>query len=253
MIYQHIIDPILFVVGFMASVTDTIAGGGGLITLPALLFCGLPPVLALGTNKFQTVIGEASSTLYFFKKKSVNYKLVIPCFIFVILGSVIGTIILLFISVSWLEKLIPILLTYVLIQMILTIFMRKNKSESDTLKPDKTKFMVMGTSIGFYNGFFGPGTGSLWTIMLMKFFHLDIKSAIMYTKPLNLLGNISALVVFIITSKINYTYAIVMALGAYIGGKFGGHIVSNKNMNLIKIIFFIILFISTISTYFKYY
>ncbi|MED7789612.1 TSUP family transporter [Francisella sp. 19X1-34] len=253
MIYQHIIDPILFVVGFVASVTDTIAGGGGLITLPVLLFSGLPPVLAFGTNKFQSVIGQTSSTLFFLKKKYVNYKLIVPCFIFVIFGSTIGTIVLLFISVSWLEKLIPILLTYVLIQMILTIFIRKNKLESDMLNPNKTKFMAMGTSIGFYNGFFGPGTGSLWAIMLMKFFHINIKSAIMYTKPLNLLGNISALIVFIITSEVNYTYAIIMAVGAYIGGKFGGYIVSNNNMNFIKMIFFMILFISTISTYFKYY
>ena len=254
MYHELFIALFLLCVGFVAAITDTIAGGGGLVTLPALLFSGLNPVVALGTNKFQTVVAEAGSTIYFLKKKEINLKIIVFGIFFVILGSVVGTFLLQIVPIKSLEKIIPILLTYVFVQLLFSFFRKaKEKQKAHFLDHKKYPFSILGASIGFYNGFFGPGTGSLWTMILMQFFKLDIKTAIMYTKPLNLAGNLSALLVFTLLSKVAYFYAFVMSLGAYAGSKVGGHIVLYKKLSWIKLFFIIILFISTLATYFKYY
>ena len=181
-----LINSLLLIVGFIAAFVDTVAGGGGLITLPALLFSGLSPVFALGTNKFQTVIGELSSTMYFLRNKTLNYRVLIPCFIFIIIGSTIGAIFLQFIPIKQLEKLIPILLTYVLIQMLLSFRVKKQQNESNTIQPDNIKFTKLGLGVGFYNGFFGPGTGSLWTVMLMKSFKINCNYSAKFFYQINI-------------------------------------------------------------------
>ncbi len=243
---------LLTITAFIASTIDTLAGGGGLIILPTLLFCGMNPIQALGTNKLQSSIGELSATLHFMKKTRINYKVITMGFVYTILGSICGTVLLQVTPIKHLNKAIPFFLLGLLIYFILSLN-RKNLFHNQTLNPDHKKFLLLGSSIGFYNGFFGPGTGSIWALMLMKWFKLDLQKATMYAKPLNLAGNLTALSIFIVGGKVDFLDAIIMGIGSFAGGKCGAHLVIYKDVKWLKIIFLILMTASTAGTFIKYY
>lgn len=111
----------------------------------------------------------------------------------------------------------------------------------------------MGTLIGFYNGAFGPGTGSIWAVALMKAFKLDIQKATMYAKPLNFAGNLTALGIFIFDGKVDFLVAILMGLGSFLGGKFGAKLVIYKDIRWLKLMFLTLMVVSTAATFIKYY
>lgn len=242
----------LFLVALAAGFMDTLSGGGGLITVPAMLFTGMNPIASLGTNKLQSAIGEFSATLHFIRKTKINYLVLVTAFIYTIIGAFIGTVLLQIMPINKLEKAIPFFLLAVFIYFVLSIN-RKNEFYNQTLKPNNKKFLLLGSSIGFYNGFFGPGTGSIWALALMRAFKLDLQKATMYAKPLNFCGNLAALLVFIFYSKINYLTAVIMGIGSFTGGKLGAHFVIYKDVKLLKFIFLILMALCTISTFIKYY
>lgn len=246
------IDLILMLVGFIAAAVDTIAGGGGLITVPALLLCGISPVLTLGTIKLQASVAELSATFYFLRNAKINYKVLIPLAIYTIVFVALGVVCLKFIPVHALEKIVPFLLLFILIYYIYTQ-RRKNIHFSDTIKPNQKKFFLLGSIIGFYNGFFGPGTGSIWAVALMKAFKLDIKKATMYAKPLNFIGNFTAIFIFLYNRDVIFSIAILMSIGSFLGARVGGKIVINKDVRVLKIIFIIVMIASVISTFVKFY
>lgn len=130
---------------------------------------------------------------------------------------------------------------------------RKNKFYNQTLEPSHHKFLALGSSIGFYNGFFGPGTGSIWALALMKCFKLDLRQATIYAKPLNLAGNLTALSIFIVGSRVDYVAAVLMGIGSFIGVRFGTHFVMYKHVKWLKIIFLLLITLSTLGTFIKYY
>jgi uncharacterized membrane protein YfcA len=242
----------LVVVALVAGFIDTLSGGGGLITLPAMLFTGMNPIAALGTNKLQSAIGEFSATLHFLRKSKVNYRILTMAFVYTIIGSSIGTALLQITPTDKLEKAIPFFLLAVLIYYVFSLN-RKNEFYNQTLEPNNKKFLALGSSIGFYNGFFGPGTGSIWALALMKCFKLDLQKATMYAKPLNLAGNLTALSIFIVGGRVDYLAAILMGIGSFAGGKLGANFVMYKDVKFLKIIFLLFITLSTLGTFVKYY
>lgn len=244
---------ILTFVAFIAATIDTLAGGGGLITVPAILLTGMNPVMALGTSKLQSAIGELSACLYFMKDKNINYKLLKMGFLFVIMGSIIGTVLLQITPTVKLEDIIPWLLLSVLIYFIWTQRAKFQDNTSQNLIPENKRFFGLGSAIGFYNGFFGPGTGSIWALALMRVFKLNLQQATIYAKPLNLAGNLSALSIFIVAGRVNFLAALLMGLGSYVGGKCGASLVVYKDIKWLKITFLLIMSVSTAATFWKYY
>jgi uncharacterized membrane protein YfcA len=244
---------LLILTSFIAGVIDTLAGGGGLITVPALLLSGVNPLLALGTDKLQSAIGEFSATIHFLKHGRVNYRRLSYGIVCTMIGAIIGTISLQYMPIHKLEKLIPILLLSMLIYYLVSN--RKIHYEThETINRSSHKFFLLfGISIGFYNGFFGPGTGTLWAISLMRFLHLSIKKATMYTKPLNLVANIAAIVIFLFHRQIDFKLALLMGFGSFIGGKYGAKLVIHKNSRWLKTIFVLLMAGSTAGTFIKYY
>lgn len=111
----------------------------------------------------------------------------------------------------------------------------------------------MGSLIGFYNGFFGPGTGSIWALALIKCFKLDLQKATIYAKPLNLTGNLTALSIFIVGGRVDYLAAVLMGIGSFVGGRLGAHFVMYKDVKLLKTIFLLLITLSTLGTFVKYY
>ncbi|WP_370931026.1 TSUP family transporter [Bartonella sp. DGB1] len=248
--YEIFLYFLLCIVALIAGFTDTLAGGGGLITLPALMLTGLNPVAALGTNKLQSAVAELSAILSFRKNKDINYKLLIKAIIWTIVGATIGTILLQLVYIRILEIIIPFLLTAVFIYYLFTKKLQTN-NVNNKLEPDNKKFFLLGNTIGFYNGFFGPATGSIWAIALMKNFSLNLRTATMYAKPLNLAGNLSALSIFIVGGNIDYIAAILMCIGSFIGGKLGAKFILYKDSQYIKIAFISIMLLSIVALYAK--
>lgn len=241
----------LIAVGFCAGFVDAIAGGGGLLTVPALLTVGLPPVIALATNRLQGAMGELSASLQYLKHSQISFKKMLPGLIAVLLGSIAGTICVQYIHPQYLEKLIPILLVLVLIYLLIP--QRKATKPKKPLLPEATWFIVGGLLIGFYNGFFGPATGTIWTASLLFLLAYELRKAIAYTKPLNLAGNLVSLVCFIIAGKVYYAAAICMGIGSFTGGRFGARFVIQRDIKLIKTVFTLAVILMTAGLFYKYY
>lgn len=209
----------LMAVGFCSGFVDAIAGGGGLLTVPALLTVGLPPVVALATNRLQGAMGELSASLQYLRHSPISFKKMLPGLIAMLIGSAAGTICVQYIHVEYLEKLIPVLLVLVLAYLLLP--QRKIKKTRTALMSERTWFAIGGLLIGFYNGFFGPATGTIWTASLLFLLAYELKVAIAYTKPLNFAGNLVSLICFMIAGKVYYTAAICMGVASFTGGRLG--------------------------------
>ena len=146
---------LFFVAAFLGGFIDAIAGGGGLITLPAIMAMGVPPHLALGTNKLQGVFGSFTATLNFTKKGLINYKECFVGIVFTFIGALIGATLILFLNANFLKIIIPFLLIAIFIY---TLFMPKIGENDRAAKMNERLFYVIfGLILGFYDGFFGPG------------------------------------------------------------------------------------------------
>lgn len=130
----------LVIIALVAGFIDTLSGGGGLITLPAMLFTGMNPIAALGTNKLQSAIGEFSATLHFFRKSQVNYRILTMAFVYTIIGSSIGTALLQITPTDKLEKAIPFFILALLIYYVLSLN-RKNEFYNQTLEQSNKNFL----------------------------------------------------------------------------------------------------------------
>ncbi len=147
-----------------AGVIDSIAGGGGLITVPALLAVGIPPVNALATNKLQSVFSQIMSTWRYASRGLIDFRSYWLLAVGIFLASAIGAFTVQHISADLLKRLIPLLVIGALAYMLLSPRMTDTESAP---RFTKTGYAPMGAAIGFYDGFFGPGTGSFFTTSLV--------------------------------------------------------------------------------------
>ncbi|WP_413578074.1 TSUP family transporter [Bdellovibrio sp. HCB290] len=223
---------ILFFVGLIAGVVDAIAGGGGLLTIPALLSAGLPPAMALGTNKLQSTFGSFSASYYHFKNKTFHpgkIKVLILC---TFLGSALGTLLIQNIDGSFLNKVIPFMLIGFAVYFSLSP--RLGDVDQHQRMPFAVFSVVFGSLIGFYDGFFGPGTGSFWVLAFVSLMGFNLSKATAHSKALNFVSNITSLAVFLLGGKIIWTVGLLMGAGQFIGGYIGSHLVIKKGTRLIK-------------------
>ncbi|CUH97601.1 hypothetical protein P22_3732 [Propionispora sp. 2/2-37] len=217
----------LLAAGFFAAFVDSVVGGGGLISLPALLLTGLPPGIALGTNKMASVMGSLTSTLSFMSSGKVEYKLIKYLFFIDFFGSILGVYAVQKIPPHFLKPLVVILLILVT----LYTLRRKDWGDVSTYKGlnKRTAWLggVIALSLGFYDGFFGPGTGSflIFAFLLLGF---DFVVAAGNAKALNFASNIAAVFAFAAFGSIQYSYGIPMGI-AMIAGAFTGSRVAIKN------------------------
>lgn len=165
-----------------------------------------------------------------------------------IIGAISGAILAVKINPIFLSYLMPILL---LILFIFNLFNHKPATASKLHLKEKTFFVIFGLGIGCYNGFFGPSTGTFWTLALLYFLALDIKQAVMRTKPLNFIGNFSSLLIFIYHGAVSYAISIPMGMGQIIGANLGAHAVLKGNGKLIRIFFLIMTFIMLLHAFYK--
>lgn len=231
---------LLFTAGLVAGFIDAIAGGGGLIAVPALLWTGLPPQIALGTNKMQSSFGTLMAVRKYAQAKMVVWKevrlAVLVTFIFAMLGTWAVT----QVSNEVLKKIVPWMLlgiaVYVLISPKLGAQQTKARLSLATFS------VVAGVILGFYDGFFGPGTGTFWTLACLSLLGLDLPRATAFTKVVNLTSNVASLIVFIAMARVNYPIAAAMIAGQLIGGRLGAGMAIRHGAPFIRVAFLAVVF-----------
>lgn len=232
---------------------DAIAGGGGLLTMPALLICGVPPHIALGTNKVSASMGTIVSLYNFSRNKLVNWRMVWYGLGFSLLGSWLGSLMALAIPQENLARIIVILLPCA---MFLTILPpRKNKSDSFRLEGWKFWLLLpmVCVLIGFYDGFFGPGTGSFLILALHWVLGMELVMASGTAKAFNLGSNLSATLSFIIHNAIFWSLAILMASCLMLGNWLGSNLAIKVGSGAVRkflVISLLLLMLSLIWQYF---
>ncbi|NMA98943.1 MAG: TSUP family transporter [Phyllobacteriaceae bacterium] len=217
------LDPLILLalmgVGMFAGFVDAIAGGGGMITVPALLAAGLPPVAALGTNKMQSVVGTFMAVLTYWRRGFVDLRSLIPPIAATFAGSLLGAMTVSSVDTSLLSIAVPVALIGIALYF---LFAPKLSDADSTARLAFGPFVpVMGFAIGFYDGIFGPGTGSFFTIGFVLLFGLGLTRATGATKALNFTSNLAALAIFIPQGHVVWPVAIAMAVGQLAGGYIG--------------------------------
>jgi uncharacterized membrane protein YfcA len=224
---------------FLAALVDSIAGGGGLISVPAYLMAGVPPHLALGTNKFSSTASSFTSSLKFARSGKINSNLLKYIAPLTLIGAVLGVTSVLKISQDFLSTLV---LLFILCVGIYTVF-SKTIGLEDKFKGLTKKNILLGAllalSLGFYDGFFGPGAGSFLIFGLISIFGFDFVNASGNAKVLNFVSNITSLVMFGLHGQINYFIGIPVAICMIFGARIGAVMALKKGAKLIKPIFII--------------
>jgi uncharacterized membrane protein YfcA len=226
---------LLFGAAFLGGFVDSIAGGGGIITVPALLAVGLPPHLALGTNKLQAVFGSFTSAMNYRRSGMVRWRdlrLGIAC---TALGALLGTLAVQAISADLLTRAIPLLLLVIFLYMLCRPEL--GTTHQSHRIPPFLFYLVFGLLLGFYDGFFGPGTGSFWAIAFVVVLGFDLKKATAHTKMMNFTSNIVALIFFMIGGNVLLMAGLVMGIGQIAGAFLGSHLVLTRGTRFIRIFF----------------
>lgn len=235
---------LLFFTGLLAGFVDSIAGGGGLISLPVLLSVGLPPQVALGTNKLQGSFGTLSATINFIRKGKASLKENLSGISFTFAGAVLGAWAIQQIQAGFIRHIIPFMLLFVFIYTLAARDLGKVQGRAKMGR--HLFFMVFGLGLGFYDGFFGPGTGAFWTGALLILLGMDMTRATGTTRIMNFTSNIVALAVFIIGGNVMYSAGLVMALGQIIGARTGSGMAIQRGASFIRPIFLTMVFLTIV-------
>ncbi len=234
----------LFLAGLAAGWIDSIAGGGGLITLPILLGVGLPPQVALGTNKFQATFGSLTAAHHYTHKQVVSLPDARAGILFTIIGAALGTWSVPQINPGVLSLVIPLLLIMIAIYMFFTP--NVGLRESPPRFPQMAFYILMGVTLGFYDGFFGPGVGSFWAIAFVIGLGFNLLKATGYTKIMNFTSNVVSLTLFLSAGQVIFVAGAVMAIGEIVGSRVGSGLVIRKGARFIKPIYIIIVLLTTV-------
>ncbi len=232
-----IVCPLVFLAGFV----DSIAGGGGLISLPAYLLAGVPIHSALGTNKTSSMIGTAVSTFRYCKSGYVNVAFAIPSIIAALCGSFAGANLALLVSDTILKMVLLVVLPVV------SLYVIRNKSFEPKHKFQWTKSQTLFLGIlcafviGCYDGFYGPGTGTFLLICYTTIFGMDIKEASGNVKLVNLSSNIAAFVTFIISGKVMVVLGLIAAIFSILGHYIGAGMVMKNGAKIVRPIILIVM------------
>lgn len=211
----------LFAVAVIAGLLDTLAGGGGLISVPALILSGVPPLAALGTNKLQGSMGTATATYMMIKNRKIKWIDVKPLMLSAFIGAVLGTIAVQFINADALTFIVPVVLLLIASYFLFSPMIAKTQSH---FRVSATKYKgVVVPFIGCYDGMFGPGTGSFFTLSGVSCRGHDLLTSTAIAKTLNFSTNIASLMVFVISGHVIWLIGGVMMIGQILGAWLGSH------------------------------
>ncbi len=223
---------LLFATGFSAGLVDAIAGGGGIISLPVLLNLGLPPQLALGTNNFQASAGSVAASLRFARRGLVDFKECRLGIAFTLVGALGGALAVQHIAAPLLAKLIPALLGAIVIYLI--VQPDAGMEERSARLGASTFYAVFGLGLGFYDGFFGPGTGSFWAAAFVMLRGRALPRATAHTKVRNATSNVASLALFAAAGLVAVGAGLAMAAGQVLGARLGAGLVVTRGARFVR-------------------
>lgn len=235
---------LLVATGFCAGFVDSIAGGGGLISLPVLLSVGLPPQLALGTNKLQGSVGTLFASYNYIRKGVIDVQTVAPAVVFTFMGAAVGAWAVQQMDAAFVRHLIPVMLLLVLAYMVFS----KNPGDMDcsARMPTFVFAAVFGLALGFYDGFFGPGTGSFWTAALIVLLGHSMTRAAGYTRIVNFTSNVVALGGFILGGNVLWSAGMCMAAGQMVGARVGSGLAIKNGARFIRPVFIAVVLVTIV-------
>lgn len=227
---------------FLAGLIDSIAGGGGLISLPAYLVAGIPPHFAIGTNKMSSTMGTVISTVRYAKNGYIKRKLSLAAAVFAVGGSVLGAHLSMLASEQVLKKMmlaaLPVVAFYVL----------KNKNmgesrENGSISGNRQFLIAIGAAflIGCYDGFYGPGTGTFLLLVLTGLAKMDVRSASGTTKVINLSSNVAALATFLLNGKVMLPLGIAAGCFCIAGHYIGSGLVVKNGLKIVRPVVLVVL------------
>jgi uncharacterized membrane protein YfcA len=238
---------LLSMMSFLAGFIDSVAGGGGLVLLPSILLAGLPPQVALGTNKFAALFGTSTALANYVKNGKLIWRMAYLGLPFSLTGSVIGTKAILHFDQSTTAKIIVMMLPITAI----AVFLPKRQlktSISELSRRDLYLFTPLVCAVlGFYDGFFGPGTGTFLTFAFYLFLGLHLVNAAAITKLFNLASNLGSFATFALAGKVLYGFGLPLAISNLAGGYLGSVLAIRKGQQFIKVLLliaFLILFVT---------
>lgn len=226
---------LLFAAAFVAGLVDAIAGGGGLITVPALLAVGLPPQVALGTNKLQASFGSGSAMLHFVRSGNVRLRDCWQGIFWTALGASSGVWSVQLLDPLLLRRLIPWLLGGIVVYLLVSP--RLGQEDIHARMSAGLFYLLFGLLIGFYDGFLGPGTGSFWAMAFMLLLGYSIIRATAATKVMNFTSNATALLLFLLAGQVHLQAGLLMGVGQFLGARIGARLVIRKGAGFVRPVF----------------
>lgn len=213
---------LLGAVSLVAGFLSAVAGSSGLIILPVLLIVGVPPQIALGTNKFYTSASLFTSAYCFIRNGLFTPRFWLAAIFATIVGAIIGVGLTQIFSNQTLKMLLPILIAAMAVYLLIP---KKPLALLDPpIKPFSRKSLTMSSFLGIYSGFLGAGTGSLWTMVATSMFGMEIMEASALSRFMCFISNFVALIMFVILCQVDYSLAIVLSLSGALGAYFGSRL-----------------------------
>ena len=223
--------PALTAIAVLTGFIDAIAGGGGLIMMPALLFTGMSPLQALGTNKLQSMFGTGAALRNYWRSGLVEWRRNRLTVVVVLVGAALGCIVVQSIQPRLLNLIIPALLVASAIYILLSPRMTDEDAHH---RVTSKGYAPIGGAIGFYDGFFGPGTGTFFTTSLVGLRGYGLTKATALTKLFNFTSNVASVLLFALGGKMLWLLGLCMAAGAMAGGYLGSHTALKFGARLIR-------------------
>jgi len=223
---------VLAFAAFAAGFVDSIAGGGGLITIPALLLAGFSPTAALGTNKLQGMFGSGSATIHYAANGHVDLSRQLPSALLALVGSAVGALLATIVPGDFLRAFLPVLL----IAIALYFALKPNMNDVDRAERLSPFLfgLVVPPLVGFYDGLFGPGAGSFYMLAFVSLAGYGVLKATAHTKLLNFASNIGGFAVFAAVGVVYWKIGLMMGVAQFLGARLGASLAIRIGARLIK-------------------
>lgn len=220
--------------GFIAAFIDSVVGGGGLISVPTLMWAGLPMLNVLGTNKVASCMGACAGFLTYLRSGTIDKKIMRVMFPLSFVGSIIGVFVVREIPPDFLRPLVVVMLIVIAIYSV-----AKKNWDADKISASRKNYLlgvILIFVLGFYDGFFGPGTGSfmLFLYLMMGYGFLG---AAANARAANFASNLAAVIIFMSLGLVNFSYAIPMGCGMILGAYFGAKMAISKGAAYVRPLF----------------
>ena len=240
--FELALDPatwaLLCAVALAAGFIDAIAGGGGMLTVPALLTAGLPPHLTLGTNKLAASFGSLTASVTYFRKKLFNPRFWAASILATAIGALVGTLVVDYLSIEFLNKLLPVVIILVACYSLFGSLSTTEHNELPELdRKTKIKQWLQGLGLGFFDGLAGPGTGTFWTASNSLLYKMSLLLNCGLARSMNFVSNFISLITFVALGHVNFLLGITMGFFLMLGAWLGAHSAIKFGSKMIRPVF----------------